>query len=372
MAWIFLALATGIVALFLVGLLLGRKLSQHKTAAALKVRSEQGIVEERFVRIGSIEQWIGIRGENRDNPVLLIIHGGPGSSYSIFTPLIRAWESHFTVVQWDQPGSGKTFGRTGPERTGELTMSRLIQDGIEVAEYARARLRKDKIILLASSLGTTFGLSMVRRHPDLFSAYVGTDQNVGMIRDREANHRAVVERLRALGLKKGVAALEKIGPDPARWTAKEFTSTAKWTMKSDPVSYRQIMKLLKHAIWFSPAHTFVDIKHFVSGMHFSTNRLLPEIRGYDAWQQGAEFQVPFFIFQGENDVLTPPGPAKTFFDDVMAPVKNFSFIQHAGHFAAFTEPEQFLRKLLSHVSPMASTPSFSPVPPAPMTAENAG
>jgi pimeloyl-ACP methyl ester carboxylesterase len=102
---------------------------------------------------------VGIRGEDQENPVVLLIRGGPESSCSIFTPLIRSWESQFTVVQWDHRGSGKTLGRTGQGGTGELTMDRLVRDGIEVAEFVHSRLRKDKVILLACSFGTTFGLS---------------------------------------------------------------------------------------------------------------------------------------------------------------------------------------------------------------------
>ncbi len=75
----------------------------------LRIRSAHGMADERFARIGGIDQWIGIRGEDRDNPVLLVIHGGPGSSYGIFTPVIRSWEKHFTVVQWDQRGAGRTL-----------------------------------------------------------------------------------------------------------------------------------------------------------------------------------------------------------------------------------------------------------------------
>ncbi len=347
------------VTVCLIAALVHRRLRQRRTAAAMRIRSSRGIAEERFVAIGGIDQWIGIRGEDRDNPVLLLIHGGPGASCSIFTPLIRSWENHFTVVQWDQRGSGKTLGRTGQRGSGELTMDQLIRDGIELAEYVRTHLQKDKIILLASSFGSTFGLSMIRRRPDLFCAYVGTDQNVGMLRGREANHRAILERLRALGFRKGAAALEKMGPDPSRWTAKDFKTCAQWTMRSDPSTYTKIMKLLKSSIWFSPSHTLREIKLFLSGMEFSLIQLFPEIQGYDAWQEGTRFEVPFFIFQGENDVLTVPSLAQAYFHDVVAPVKGITLIRDAGHFAAFTQPEQFLHELLSRVRPLAPTPQFS-------------
>ncbi len=99
--WIFLTCVTGLPAALLMGVLVHRKLRHRRIVLGIQIRNPHGIAEERFVRIEGIDQWIGIRGENVENPVLLLIHGGPGSSCSIFTPLIRSWESHFTVVQWD-------------------------------------------------------------------------------------------------------------------------------------------------------------------------------------------------------------------------------------------------------------------------------
>jgi pimeloyl-ACP methyl ester carboxylesterase len=211
------------------GLLIQRRIRQAKMASRLVIHNANGIVEDCYVRIGGIEQWVGIRGEDRLNPVLLVIHGGPGSSYSIFTPLLRSWEKHFTLVQWDQRGCGKTFARTRPHATGRITMEQFIRDGIELAEYLRRRLKKDRLLLLASSFGSTFGLEMARRRPDLFYAYIGTDQNVGMGRGREQIHVELLERLRAAGLTKGTKAIERIGMDPTRWTHEDFTTVTQWS-----------------------------------------------------------------------------------------------------------------------------------------------
>jgi pimeloyl-ACP methyl ester carboxylesterase len=126
-----------------------------------------------FVQIGGIEQWISIRGQNRDNPVLLVLHGGPGVSNAPFAPALVPWQKDFTVVEWDQRGAGRTFGRNGAERTGPLSVDRLTQDGIEITEYLRAHLQKPKIILFALSFGSVIGLKMVYARPELFAAYVG-------------------------------------------------------------------------------------------------------------------------------------------------------------------------------------------------------
>lgn len=339
----------GIPATFLIH----RKLRQAKVVGSLKIDTAHGIVEELFVPIGGIDQWISIRGEDRNNPALLVIHGGPGSSYSIFTPHLHPWEKHFTIVQWDQRGAGKTFARLGSHGTGKISMNQLTSDAIELAEYLRERLRQDRIFLLASSMGSTFGLQAARIRPDLFFAYIGTDQNVGMVHGPEENYQRVLSRLDAHGMIEGARFLKQIGPDPKLWTHRDFTTFVQWTMRSDRSGYSRTMKLLKNAVWYAPGWTLRDIRAFVKGMHFSLQQLFPEMVQYNAWAQGTHFELPIFIFQGEYDVLTPAAHARAYFTDVDAPIKRMEMIPNVGHFAAFLQPELFLKQLLDHVRPLA-------------------
>ncbi len=116
MHWMICTVLLCITASVPAAVLIHRKLRQLKRVASLRIDNAQGIVEERFVRIGAIEQWISIRGEDRNNPVLLVLHGGPGSCYSIFTSHLRPWEKHFTVVQWDQRGGGENIQTNGLPR----------------------------------------------------------------------------------------------------------------------------------------------------------------------------------------------------------------------------------------------------------------
>ncbi|KAA6462904.1 alpha/beta hydrolase [Acidobacteria bacterium AB60] len=333
--------------------LLRRSARQRATRAEMGIRSPRGVVEEGFARIGGIDQWIGIRGEDRENPVLLVLHGGPGSSYTMFAPHMRRWEEHFTIVQWDQRGGGRTYRRNRAAGCRPLSLEQLARDAEEVAEYARKRLGKERIVLLASSLGTTFGMRVARRRPELFYAYVGVDQNTGMRRRREQGHAAVVERLRAQRAMRGVREMERKGADPTRWSARDYEAVARWTMRSDAAGFRRAMKLLKDAVWHAPGWSLRDIRAFVQGMHFSTEELLGEMVRFDAWTEGVRFEIPFFVFQGACDVLTTPALARAYFEDVVAPEKHFALIADAGHFAAFLQPDEFLRLLLSHVRPLA-------------------
>ena len=79
------------------------------------------------VTLNGSEQWITIRGQDRSNPVLLNLGmGGPGgggfATRTLFTPL----EAHFTVVSWDEPGTGKSINAVP---FAELTPQRFIDDG---------------------------------------------------------------------------------------------------------------------------------------------------------------------------------------------------------------------------------------------------
>jgi pimeloyl-ACP methyl ester carboxylesterase len=354
-----LASVAGAIAVPVVGGLAYRKVHQRWGAKVLMINTPNGICEERFVRIGGIEQWIQIRGEDRTNPVLLVVHGGPGWPNATFTLPLRSWEKHFTVVQWDQRGVSKTLGRNGKEGSGEMSFERRISDAIELTEFLRNHLRKDKVILLAESMGTLVGAPLVKRRPDLFYAYVGTDQYVDMARNEALKYQMTLERVCAAGNTKGVAALEKIGGDPTRWDLRAWNVNMAWTFKTNVPTPNLDKKLLLPLVLTSPIYTFRDIYHLGVGFQFSTTQLFEQFMAYDARQLGTHFEIPFFLFQGETDVVTPTALAEEYFAEVEALTKGFALIEDAGHFAAFTQPEQFLTELLGRVGSLGTPTDLS-------------
>ena len=106
-----------------------------------------------FVPIGGIDQWISIKGQDRANPVLLVVHGGPGEAQWPRAAKYKPWEAAFTVVQWDQRGAGHTYGRYGTS-TPDLNLARISKDGVELADYLCRSLGKKKIIVLGHSWGS--------------------------------------------------------------------------------------------------------------------------------------------------------------------------------------------------------------------------
>jgi pimeloyl-ACP methyl ester carboxylesterase len=167
-----------------------------------------------------------------------------------------------------------------------------------------------------------------------------------------------LERLRAAGNDKGVAALEKIGPDPSRWDLGDWNVNMAWAFKTNTPTPSPDRKLLFPLALSSPIYTLRDIYYLFVGFQFATAQLFEEIMSYDARRLGTRFEVPFFIFQGATDVVTLTSLAEGYFTEVEAPTKGLALIKDAGHFAAFTQPEKFLTELLSRVRPLASAPTL--------------
>jgi pimeloyl-ACP methyl ester carboxylesterase len=357
-----LAGAAGVLAAPAVGGLAWRRARQRQVANALEIDTPNRIVEQRFVRIGGIDQWIQLRGEDRDNPVLLVLHGGPGWPNAVFTLPLRPWERHFTVVQWDHRGAGKTLGRNGKAGSGEMTFDRRVTDAVEVVEFLQGHLGVDKVVVVAESMGTLTGLPLARRRPDLFHALVATDLYVDMVANEARKWQLTLERLRAAGNQKGVAALEEIGGDPARWDLQAWNTNMAWAFRTNLPTPNLDRRLLFPLALSSPLYTLRDLATLFTGFQWSTAQMFQELRAWDARRLGTRFEVPFFLFQGETDVITLTTPATEYFAEVEAPAKGLALISDAGHFAAFTQPDRFLDELLTQVRPLAAAPSPSGVP----------
>jgi pimeloyl-ACP methyl ester carboxylesterase len=325
-----------------------------RTAAQYTINSATGIDEDAFVQIGGIQQWMTIRGQDRANPVLLLLHGGPGDvtnpwTFAMFAP----WEEHFTVVQWDQRGAGKTFGRNGPAIGPTMTINRMVQDGIEVADYLRHHLNKKKIIVVAHSFGSVIGLAMVRARPDLFYAYVGTGQVADETRNYYAAYDALMQKARAVGNQEAIADLTRVGPPPYK-SADGYRAQWKWANKfegADVFLYSRLGLTL-----VAPGSSVRDLNMSDDGQALSGDRLVSQATSQTSAGLGLDFAIPMFFFQGAEDFTTPTALAHQYLDALKAPQKAFVPIEGGGHFAVFMKPDLFLKELIARVRPLAAGP----------------
>jgi pimeloyl-ACP methyl ester carboxylesterase len=339
-----------------------RAYRQYLAAETLAIRSPNGVQEGGFVVIGGIKQWVQIRGEDRSNPVLLFVHGGPGSSTLPMSSGWQPWEKQFTVVQWDQRGAGRTYGETGDAIAPTMTLERMTLDGIELAEYLRIRLHKDRIVLVGHSWGSFLGVHIVKQRPDLFYAYVGTGQVIGRA-TFETAFEITIAHLQALAQStnntEALAELAPIASHPAMNERNRLVAD-KWSraLALPPVDSFELAGPV--APPFMPDFSLLDWYNRRKGMAFSATYL----RGRDSPMMqrdlaslGFEFSIPVIFIEGDADDITPSGPAEHYFQQIIAPHKEFVLVHGGDHFIPFDRPDQFLAELVARVRPLAEPPS---------------
>ncbi len=324
---------------------------RNRNAQDYAITSPNGVDEARYVELGRVEQWITIRGEDRNNPVLLFLHGGPGDAtnpwgYAGF----RSWLKHFTVVQWDQRGSGRTLGKNGSSLGPTITIDRMVQDGAELAEWLRTTLRKEKVILVGHSFGSILGVFMAKARPDLFYAFVGTGQVVDPAQTYVVAHGELLRKAKLLGEERAVRELEEVGPPPYA-DGRGYGVQRRWSNLFEGADMF-ISSMFGRSL-SAPGYTLRDVNDWIDGQVLSAERLVPQTSALGSKELGGDFALPVFVIQGAEDFTTPTSLAETFVNSIRAPQKAFVAIDGGGHFAVFMKSDAFLKELLSRVLPLA-------------------
>jgi pimeloyl-ACP methyl ester carboxylesterase len=180
------------------------------------------------------------------------------------------------------PWGGKTLRRNGKAGSGEMTFDRRVADAFEVIEFLRQHLGVDKVVVLAESMGTLTGLPLAVRRPDLVHALVVTDLYVNMAANEARKWQLTLERLRAAGNAKGITALERIGPDPARWDLAAWNTNLAWAFRTNVPTPNLDRRLLFPLALSSPLYSLRDLYTLFAGFQWSTAQMFEELRAYDA------------------------------------------------------------------------------------------
>jgi len=289
-----------------------------------------------FVEIGGAFQWLTLRGADRANPALLIV-GGAGFGYAALAPFFAEWERDFTLAYWDQPGAGFTFARSGAEVE---SIAQLVDNGCAAAAAACARLHVRRLALLCFSAGTIVGLQMLKRRPELFSAYVGSGQVVDWRRQDALSYELLLRRARGRHDAAMLQELESIGPPPyadAQADAIKSKYAGELTAREAP-AVATLRSLMGAALQGVPA----GASYLAAGLAWpepmlrtfmAYTSLRADIVAFDARRLGSLFEVPMFFLQGADDVFTVSSEVERYARELVAPCVEYVPIEGAGHAA---------------------------------------
>jgi pimeloyl-ACP methyl ester carboxylesterase len=295
------------------------------------------------VEVNGDRQWLLERGCDRRKPVLLFLHGGPGMpAMYLAHAFARPLERDFVVVQWDQRGAGKSYhADLNPT---SMTFTQMEADALEIVGYLRQRYGDKRIFLVGHSWGTFLGAHLAASHPELFYAYVG----IGQDGDPAAEH-AVQDRLIRDKLGKAVTSANR--EDLLFQAGGELAGSKSMT----PLILTGLM---------APEYSLADALNVAKGPKFAQAHLKYDIPGgYGVPPQ--RFAIPVYVVTGANDMTTPKSLARTWFDRVQAPRKQWFEVAGAAHFPHLERPAVFadiMRQVLRQALPENGTRSSSALP----------
>jgi pimeloyl-ACP methyl ester carboxylesterase len=303
-----------------------------------------GSISEKIkVKIGGLEQGMFIKGKNARNPVLLYLHGGM-PDYFLTAHYPTRLEEDFTVVWWEQRGSGLSY--RADIRPESLNPEQLVSDTVELTNYLRQRFDQEKIYLMGHSGGTFIGIQAAARAPALYHAYLGVAQMSNQLESERLAYKYMLERFKNDGNTTMVRRLEEA---PVGDTVPL------------PNSYLKVRDVAMHGLGVGTTH---DMKSIVTGLLlasvlnreytlgekvgmwrgkvFSGSRLWNTQLSTDLTNKVTRLEIPVYFFHGVYDYTVSYPLAKSYFERLAAPVKGFYTFKHSAHSPLFEEPKKML------------------------------
>lgn len=300
------------------------------------------ISEKTFVSINGSEQGMFIKSKDASHPVLLYLHGGM-PDYFLTRTYPTGLEDQFTVVWWEQRGSGISYSADIPPET--MTLDHMISDTLEVTNYLRLRFGKEKIYIMGHSGGTFIGIHAVARAPELYHAYIGVAQMSNQLESERLAHEYMLERYRENGNKKMVRNLEKAPATMMGGMTGAYLALRDGAMHRLGIGTTHDMDSVFSGIFIpsllSRDYTLMEKidtwrAKAKSGMAMLANDMLAT----DLRQEVTELSIPVYFLEGIYDYTCSYTLAKEYFNQLNAPIKGFYTFEQSAHSPLFEEPEK--------------------------------
>jgi pimeloyl-ACP methyl ester carboxylesterase len=313
------------------------------------------ISEKIYVNINGVEQGMFIKSKDKTNPVLLFLHGGPGMpEYWLTQRYATGLEDYFTVVWWEQRGAGMSYNANIPPET--MTAEQFISDTLEVTNYLRQRLGKEKIYLMAHSWGSYIGIQAVARAPELYYAYIGMGQISYQLKSERLAYEYMLQRLKENGNSRMVRILEEAPVTMTVPLPPSYDAVRDEAMHSLGIGTTRDMKSVVSGIflpsWQFREYTLREKVNLWRGKLFSRSHnfdLWDKMQATDLTKQVTELDLPVYFFHGIYDYTVNYTMAQEYFEKLQAPIKGFYTFEQSAHSPMFEEPEKVRKILLEDV-----------------------
>jgi pimeloyl-ACP methyl ester carboxylesterase len=307
------------------------------------------IAEVSYLELGGVDQWVMMRGKSLTNPPLIILHGGPGfSDTSFFRWFNASLEQAFTVVYWDQRGTGRSFDSNIPKSS--MTVEQFIADLDELVKIVCNRSGSEKVVIFGHSWGSALGVLYAERFPEKVSAYVGSGQIGDWPAGDSSSYAFALAEAERLNKRKIVKRLRAIGPPPH--TVKSLFAERMCLQRIEGQWGAKALWTMGRIFLGGPESSIFDLPNILRGFRFSLDAMWAEVSTLNLIELVPTLQVPVFFFLGRNDHWVPPETSVAFFDLLTAPSKKLVWFEESGHEPFADEPTKFNASMVELVQPV--------------------
>jgi pimeloyl-ACP methyl ester carboxylesterase len=307
------------------------------------------IAEIDYLRLGGLDQWVMIRGETLANPPLLLLHGGPGfTEMRLFRHFNAPLEKSFTVVYWDQRGTGKSFNRKIPRSS--MTVEQFISDLDELVGAVCKRVEKNKVAIFGHSWGSALGVLYAARFPEKVAAYVGSGQIGDWPAGESLSYAFALTEAERLNNRKALKELRAVGPPPH--TAGRLWTERTWLQRFEGKLGGRTLWHMARIVLGGPESSVFDLPNLLRSFRFSLDAMWTEVSALNLIKLVPALEMPVFFFLGRHDHWVPPEVSVAYFDVLTAPSKRLVWFEESGHEPFVDEPANFNRAMAELVRPV--------------------
>jgi len=307
------------------------------------------VAEKCIIEIGGIQQGFFIRSENTENPVILFLHGGPGSpELPIIIPyeISERLEKYFTVCYWEQRGAGISFGKSIDPATMNLTQ--MIEDTRQITEYLKTRFNQEKIYLIGHSWGSYLGVKTIEKHPENYIAYIGIGQVSNQTESEKLAYDYMLQHAKKIGDKSAVKNLQKFDKSAPDFPNLDYIMRVRSPLMNKygiGFAHEEVLSMMGMAnlILSFKGYTLSEKINYIRGMLFSQKRLWDNVVIDNLFESSTIFQIPVYITHGKYDYQVSHTLALEWFNKIEAPQKAFFTFEKSAHGTITEEPEKFVQ-----------------------------
>lgn len=281
--------------------------------------------------LGGHEQKVLIEGASKDLPVVLTLHGGPGSPVPFCVGsrgLFPEITGQCILVSWDQYGCGVNNAVLDEG----ISISDFVQMTEDLIRFLREEFHGNKLFLFGMSWGSVLAARAAADIPDMIDGVVIYGQ---VLRDLMRSPDAASELLSAdvsPGLKARMEDVLQADPFGRRETMLLSKWIRKYTQgyqhRAEPkVNFGSIIR----GILTSPDYTFKDFIAIAKNGYIKNQSIMRELSKIDLSDTLAKITVPYHIVQGDADIVTSTAEISKFIAGCDSENMKLSVVKTASH-----------------------------------------